>query len=80
MNDIERNGANAINTLDRQAANTDGSFSVKIGKTRFIVRVLTNKNDGKSIETALREACAQDILNEARHSNLEYLEKMRKTS
>lgn len=80
MNDIERNGANAINTLDRQAANTGGSFSVKIGKTRFIVRVLTNKNDGKSIETALREACAQDILNEARHSNLVHLEKMRKTS
>ena len=80
MNDIERNGATAVNTLDYQAAITGGSFSVKIGKTRFIVRVLTNKNDGKSIETALREACAQDILNEARHSNLEYLEKMRKTS
>ena len=80
MNDIERNGANAINTLDRQAANTGGSFSVKIGKTRFIVRVMTGKNDAKSLENALYEACAQDILNEARRSNLEHLEKMRKTS
>ena len=80
MNDIERDGANAVNTPDSQAANTGGSFSVKIGKTRFIVRVMTGKNNGKSIETALREACAQDILNEARHSNLVHLEKMRKTS
>ncbi len=80
MNDIERDGANAVNTPDSQAANTGGSFSVKIGKTRFIVRVMTGKNNGKSIETALREACAQDILNEARHSNLEHLEKMRKIS
>ena len=80
MNDIGHNGANAINTQDRQAAITGGSFSVKIGKTRFIVRVMTTENNGKTLETALREACAQDILNEARRSNLEHLEKMRKIS
>lgn len=80
MNDIERSGANAVNTLDSQAAITGGSFSMKIGKTRFIVRVLTAENNGKTLETALREACVQDILNEARHSNLDHLEKMRKTS
>ena len=80
MNDIERNGATAVNTLDRQAAITGGSFSVRIGKTRFIVRVMTTENNGKTLETALREACAQDILNEARRSNLEHLEKMRKIS
>ena len=80
MNDIERNGANAVNTLDRQAAITGGSFSVKIGKTRFIVLVLAVENNGKTLETAIREACVQDILNEARHSNLDHLEKMRKTS
>ena len=80
MNDIERNDATAVNTLDCQAAITGGSFSVKIGKTRFIVRVVTNENNGKTLENALYEACAQDILNEARHSNLVHLEKMRKTS
>lgn len=80
MNDIERDGANAVNTLERQAAITGGSFSVKIGKTRFIVRVMTGKNNGKPLENALREACAQDILNEARRSNLDDLEKIRKTS
>ncbi|OUQ38106.1 hypothetical protein [Faecalibacterium sp. An122] len=80
MNDIERNGATAVNTLDCQAAITGGSFSMKIGKTRFIVRILTAENNGKTLETALREACARDILNEARHSNLDHLEKMRKTS
>ena len=80
MNDIERNGANAVNTLNSQAAITGGSFSVKIGKTRFIVRVLAAENNGKTLEIALREACARDILNEARHSNLEHLEKMWKTS
>ena len=47
MNSIELDGANAVNTLDSQAAITGGSFSVKIGKTRFIVRVMTDKNDGK---------------------------------
>lgn len=80
MKDIEHNGANAVNTLNSQAAITGGSFSVKIGKTRFVVRVMTGKNDAKSLETAIREACAQDILNEARRSNLDHLEKMRKTS
>ena len=80
MNDIERDGANAVNTMERQAAITGGSISVKIDKTRFVVRVMTGKNNGKSLENALYEACAQDILNEARRSNLEYLEKMRKTS
>ena len=80
MNDIERDGANAVNTQERQAAITGGSFSVKIGKTRFIVRVVTNENDGKTLENALYEACAQDVLNEARRSNLEHLEKMRKIS
>ena len=80
MNDIERDGANAVNTLDSQVAITGGSFSVKIGKTRFIVRVMTGKNNGKTLENALREACVQDILNEARRSNLEHLEKMRKIS
>lgn len=80
MNDIERDGANAVNTLDSQAAITGGSFSVKIGKTRFVVRVMTDKNNGKSLENALREACAQDILNEVRRSNLDDLEKIRKTS
>ena len=80
MNNIERDGANAVNTLNSQAAITGGSFSVKIGKTRFIVRVLAAENNGKTLEIALREACARDILNEARHSNLEHLEKMRKTS
>ena len=80
MNDIERNGANAVNTLNSQAAITGGSFSVKIGKTRFVVRVLTAENNGKTLETSLREACVQDILNEVRHSNLDHLEKMRKTS
>ena len=80
MNSIELDGANAVNALDNQAAITGGSFSVKIGKTRFVVRVMTGKNDAKSLETAIREACAQDILNEARRSNLEHLEKMWKTS
>lgn len=80
MKDIEHNGANAVNTLDRQVAITGGSFSVKIGKTRFVVRVLTAENNGKTLETSLREACVQDILNEVRHSNLDHLEKMRKTS
>lgn len=80
MKDIEHNGANAVNTLNSQAAITGGSFSVRIGKTRFIVRVLTAENDGKTLETALREACVQDILNEVIHSNLDHLEKMRKTS
>ena len=80
MNNIERDGANAVNTLDRQVAITGGSFSVKIGKTRFVVRVLTAENNGKTLETSLREACVQDILNEVRHSNLDHLEKMRKTS
>ena len=46
MNNIERDGANAVNTLDRQAAITGGSFSVKIGKTRFVVCVLTTENNG----------------------------------
>ena len=45
MNNIERNGATAVNTLDRQAAIAGGSFSVNIGKTRFIVRVLTIENN-----------------------------------
>ena len=80
MNNIERDGANAVNTLDRQAAITGGSLSVKIGKTRFVVCVVTTVNHGKTLETALREACAQDNLNEARRSNLDHLEKMRKTS
>ena len=80
MNNIERDGANAVNTLDRQAAITGGSFSVKIGKTRVFVCCLTTENNGQTRETALREACAQDILNEARRSNLDHLEKMRKTS
>ena len=80
MNDIERDGANAVNTMERQAAITGGSFSVKIGKTRFIVRVMTGKNNVKSPENSLREACARDILNEAKRSNLVHLEKMRKTS
>ena len=80
MNDIERNGANAVNTLNSQAAITGGSFSVKIGKTRFIVRVLAAENNGKTLEIALREACARDILNEAKRSNLVHLEKMQKTS
>lgn len=80
MNDIERDGANAVNTLDSQAAITGGSFSVKIGKTRFVVRVLVDENDVKSLETTLCEACAQDVLNEARRSDLDHLEKMRKTS
>ena len=80
MDNIERNGATAVNTLDCQAAITGGSFSMKIGKTRFIVRVFGTENDEKTLEVALREACARDILNEARHSNLEHLEKMRKTS
>ena len=80
MNSIELDGANAVNALDNQAAITGGSFSVRIGKTRFIVRVMTTENNGKTLETALREACAQDILNEARRSNLEHLEKMRKIS
>ena len=80
MNDIERNGANAVNTLDNQAAITGGSFSMKIGKTRFIVRLLTAENNVKTLEAALREACARDILNEAKRSNLVHLEKMRKTS
>ena len=80
MNDIERNGATAVNTLDCQAAITGGSFSMKIGKTRFIVRVLTAENNVKTLEVALREACARDILNEAKRSNLVHLEKMQKTS
>lgn len=80
MYNIELNGVNAVNTLDSQTAATGGSFSVKIGKTRFIVRILTTENAGKPLETALREACVQDILNEARHSNLVHLEKMQKTS
>ena len=80
MNDIELNGATAVNTLNSQAAITGGSFSMKIGKTRFIVRVLAVENNGKTLETAIREACVQDILNEARNSNLDHLEKMRKTS
>lgn len=80
MNDIERNGANAVNTLDNQAAITGGSFSMKIGKTRFIVRLLTAENNVKTLEVALREACARDILNEAKRSNLVHLEKMQKTS
>lgn len=80
MKDIEHNGANAVNTLDCQAAITGGSFSMKIGKTRFIVHALGTENDEKTLEVALLEACARDILNEARHSNLEHLEKMRKTS
>lgn len=80
MNDIERNGANAVNTLDNQAAITGGSFSMKIGKTRFIVRLLTAENNVKTLEAALREACARDILNEAKRSNLVHLEKMQKTS
>ena len=53
---------------------------MEIGKTRFIVRVLTAENNEKTLEPSLREACVQDILNEARHSNLVHLEKMRKTS
>ena len=80
MNNIELDGANAVNTLDNQAAITGGSFSMKIGKTRFIVRVLTAENNVKTLEAALREACARDILNEAKRSNLDHLEKMRKTS
>ena len=84
MNDIEREGANDkpgfADFHRKRAAITGGSFSVKIGKTRFIVRVMTGKNNGKPLENALREACAQDILNEARRSNLDDLEKIRKTS
>ena len=78
MNNIELDGANTVNTLE--AAIIGGSFSMKIGKTRFIVRILGTENDEKTLEAALREACARDILNEARHSNLDHLEKMRKTS
>ena len=77
MNNINLNG---VNTMDSQPAATGGSFSVKIGKTRFVVRVLTTENTGKPLESALLEACAQDILNEARRSNLVHLEKMQKTS
>ena len=80
MNNIELNGVNAVNTLDSQTVAAGGSFSLKMGKTRFIVRILTTENAGKPLETALREACVQDILNEARHSNLVHLEKMQKTS
>ena len=80
MNDIERDGANAVNTPDSQAAITGGSFSVKIGKTWFIVRVLAEENNGKTLKNALYEACVQDVLNEARRSNLVHLEKIRKTS
>ena len=80
MKDIEHNGANAVNTLNSQAAITGGSFSVRIGKTRFIVRVLTAENNVKTLESALREVCARDILNEAKRSNLVHLEKMQKTS
>lgn len=80
MSNINLNGVNAVNTLDSQPAATGGSFSVKIGKTRFIVRVLATENTGKPLESALLEACAQDILNEARRSNLVHLEKMQKSS
>lgn len=80
MSNVELNGANAVNTLNNQAAITGGSFSMKIGKTRFIARVLGTENDEKTLEVALREACARDILNEVKHSNLDHLEKMRKTS
>ena len=49
MNNIELNGVNAVNTLDSQTAATGCSFSVKIGKTRFIVRILTTENAGKPL-------------------------------
>lgn len=80
MDNIELNGANTANILDSQATTTDESFTIKIGKTRFIVRVLVTENAGKPLKTALREACMQDILNEARHINLAHLEKIQKTS
>lgn len=80
MDNIELNGANAVNTLDSQAVTTGDSFSMKISRTRFIVHVLAAGNAGKPLETAFREACTQDILNEVRHINLAHLEKIQKTS
>ena len=44
MDNIKLNGANAVNTLDSQAATTGDSFSMKIGRTRFIVHVLVAGN------------------------------------
>lgn len=44
------------------------------------MRVLAIENNVKKLETALREVCAQDILNEDKRSNLDHLEKMQKTS
>lgn len=49
MSNVELNGANAVNTLNNQAAITGGSFSMKIGKTRFIARVLGTENDEKNV-------------------------------
>ena len=74
---------NSTNTATAQAGNPTGrddSYSVRIGKTNFIVRVLPSENAKKPLESALREACTQDILCETSRSDMFNLEKTQQTS
>ena len=74
---------NSTNTATAQAGNPTGrddSYSVRIGKTNFIVCVLPSENAKKPLESALREACTQDILCETSRSDMFNLEKTQQTS
>lgn len=80
MNNIKINNTSAINASVSKATADGDSYSVRIGKTNFIVRVLPSEDAKKPLESALREACTRDILNETRQRNLLNLEKTQKIS
>ena len=80
MSNIKINNTSAINASVSKATADGDSYSVKIGKTNFIVRVLPSEDAKKPLELALREACTHDILNETRQRNLLNLEKTQKIS
>ena len=80
MSNIKINSTSAVNaSISKPTADGD-SYSVKIGKTNFIVRVRPSEDAKKPLELALREACTHDILNETRQRNLLNLEKTQKIS
>ncbi len=80
MNNIKINSASAVNASVSKSTADGDSYSVRIGKTNFIVRVLPSEDAKKPLESALREACTHDILNETRQRNLLNLEKTQKIS
>ena len=80
MNNIKINSTDPVNASVSKSTADGNSYSVRIGKTNFIVRVLPSEDAKKPLESALREACTHDILNETRLRNLLNLEKTQKIS